>query len=335
MSEPKLELYRKRLESGELVEDSPKSYDEFIQEIVDMSGKEVEKNHLSIEHAVWLGLIAAGNTAPFSGMLGKLPGHTDGEPGRLEGLAMATFEASLRVHVKGQSRKATVDLVRRAYTKRTALKGYVVALQEKGIVPEDALGKLNNGNAYASIGKDLIEVVRVLEKHKSANAKVDLYSKKDLEAIKAMGFALYADYAQDRLQHKGLSPTDILFRFFTKLKWQYAKVRKAVEFLLGDEVDVEALVPAFRAPRSSRPTPKDAIEAPPVDGADEDTTSETETAEVVETTTEVATSTPVAEETPSTTAAPEAVTAPATATPPSAEAEAPAPTSAACEVETS
>ena len=337
MEDGKIDTYYKRLLSGDLVKGSDKSYDKFVPEMVELREEDVEKNHLSFEVAIWLGLLGADNLAPFSERLGTLPGLSKTEPARLEGLSLATFGAATRVREAGESRKANGEMVRVGYRTRTELRGFVRALQAKGIVPKDTIAKLNLGNGFSTVGKDLIDLGRVLEKNWPEYERVALYSKADIAEIKALGGALFSIWVQERRVNRGLTPAAMLSRSYTMLKKQYVKLKRATEYLLGGEVDVDALIPPFATPKSNRPSPK-VVETEVGDtSTDVEATADVEVSADTEPSTEAATTPAPAEvaATPVATEVPEvSETTPAAAAEP-ASTSTPSPAPAPCEVEPS
>ena len=236
----------------DMVEGADEAYEFHVPEMLAVKQDELEHQHIPVELAVRLGLVAARNLAPYAEELAKLPGHTSKELVRLDGLSRGTYGAWGRFRYDAMTQSQAEALLSKGYVKRGEFTRYVSTLEAKGIVPQGTTAGLPQGNGFLAVSRALDALVRVLERHWPAIEPVALYTKEEIAEIKTLGGRVFSAWAQDRLVGRKLDARGMLARSFSLLKKQYMKTRKAAFFVLDGVADVDKLIPPFTAPPKRR-----------------------------------------------------------------------------------
>ena len=257
--------------AADVVEDARGAFEAHLPSILAVPDREVVRNHTGVDRAIRLGLEASEGLRPYADRLAGFPGFSSSVVDMLAGLTKALYFAVGDRRRSRPAKRRVSALLRRGYKARNKLGTLAKLLVIDGVLTEDLVPSLDGGNGYGALGFDVTDLAKLFEAHLPNLDVGSLLSEAEIEAMKSLGGQLYSAPSRARVRGEDASLDEIIAKGYTRLKWLYLKLRRAMLFLLEDVALVDAVIPPFVTERAERSPDAASVE---LDDGDDETSDE-------------------------------------------------------------
>lgn len=261
-------------------------------EALNLKEEDIGPVHLSPGAAGRAAVRAAHRLAPHEALIAQLPRQKKDPLTRLRDLGLGTIHAHLAIKTVTKSQAGLPDRMAVAFEVRDEISHWVKTFSKYGLMPSATLDNAEGGTSREKVANDIMSMSDGLLKVWDDIAPQMLMTKEAVHEARVIASDLMFEltFEGDGKDDDRAKLFDMRRRFFAMLKGDYRLVKQGAIYMLGDILDVDALIPPFthggrkKASTAVVNGPGEGEAADDTDVADAEATSEdTEVAEADDT----------------------------------------------------